>query len=174
MKHCPVWGRWFFLALALSAVAGSHAHAAGPTPEELRARKLANRRFQGGAIALPNSAFEGGLHVCVHETPSGITGYWKVPPKVVDAMDADLLKYLRKSGIEKRLPFASKLYLRQYVGFVHDGVRKVFVNALLVEKNSPLASEAQKAFPKSCASASGYWGIQYDTQAKKFVSFATR
>jgi hypothetical protein len=174
MSSIPTFGRWFFLALALSAVAPLCARAAGPTPAELRARKLAARRYVGGVVSLPSSAFAGGLHVCVRETPAGITGYWKVPPKAVDVMDADLLKHLRKSGIDKRLPFAARLYLRQYVGFVHDGVRKVFINALLVEKGSPLADEAQKAFPKSCASASGFWGIQYDTQAKQFVNFAAR
>ena len=174
MSSIATLGRWFSLALALSAVAPSDAAAAGPTPAELRARKLAARRYQGGAVSLPTTAFAGGLHVCVRDIPSGITGYWRVPPKVVDVMDADLLKHLRKSEIDKRLPFAAKLYLRQYVGFVHDGVRKVFINALLVERNSPLADEAQKAFPQSCASVSGYWGIQYDTQAKQFVNFAAR
>jgi hypothetical protein len=154
--------------------APSYLEAAVPTAAVLRARKLAARRYLGMAVALPSSAFAGGLHACVRETPTGITGYWKVPPKVVDAMDADLLKYLRKSGIDKRLTFAPRLYLRQYVGFVHDGVRKVFIHAILVEKRSPLADEAQKAFPKSCASTSGFWGIQYDTQAKQFVNFATR
>jgi len=166
--------RLFILISLGLAMLPPEARGQSPTPAELRARKLAARRYVGMAVSLPTTAFASGLHVCVRETPSGITGYWKVPPKVVDLIDADLLKHLRKSGIDKRLPFAAKLYLRQYVGFVHDGARMVYVNALLVEKGSPLGDEAQKAFPASCASASGYWGIQYDTQAKQFVGFATR
>jgi hypothetical protein len=73
-----------------------------PTPEALRARKLAARRYEGMAVALPESAFSNGLHVCARETPSGINGYWKVPAKVVDLIDAELLVHLRKSRLARR------------------------------------------------------------------------
>jgi hypothetical protein len=149
-------------------------HAGPPTRDELRARKLAAHRYAGMAIALPQSAFANGLRVCQRDLPSGIVGYWKVPPKIVDAMDAELFAHLRKSGLDKRLPFAPKLYLRQYAGFVRDGQRFVYVNALLVGRNDPMAEQAKKAFPASCSGLDGYWGIQYDTQAKKFVGFSGR
>lgn len=141
------------------------------TADALRAKKLAARRYSGGAVSLPVTAFANGLRTCGRETPSGISGYWRVPAKIVDAMDAELRVTLRKSGIEQRLPFASKLYVRQYAGFVRDGVRMVYINALLVEKTSPLYAQVQKGFPPSCEGISGSWGIQYDTQAKKFTGF---
>jgi hypothetical protein len=162
------------LLLTLIALVPASLAAAPPTRDELRARKLAARRYAGLAIALPQSAFANGLRVCQRDLPSGIVGYWKVPPKIVDAMDAELFVYLRKSGLDKRLPFAPKLYLRQYAGFVKDGQRFVYINALLVQRNNPLAEQAKKSFPASCSGLDGYWGIQYDTQAKKFVEFAGR
>jgi hypothetical protein len=103
-----------------------------------------------------------------------INGYWRVPPKVVDLIDADLMVHLRKSGIDKKLPFSAKLYIRQYAGFVRDGTRFVYVNALLVEKGKPAAQEAKKEFPRACDQVSGSWGIQYDTKAKQFLGFTTR
>jgi hypothetical protein len=160
--------------LLLMLVAGSVEPAIAdgqPTPLELRARKLAARRYAGMAVALPLSAFVNGLHVCARETPSGIAGYWKITPKAMARIDADLLVHLRKSGLDKRLPFSPRLYLRQYAGFVRDGERLVYVNALLVEKGKPLVDQAQKTFPQSCAEASGTWGIQYDTETKQFSAF---
>jgi hypothetical protein len=157
-------------AMALFAALRS-AHAAPLTNDEARARKLAARRFEGAAVSLPDSALTGGLRVCARETPSGINGYWRVPAQIVDLVDAQLLAYLRKGDLDKRLPFAPKLYVRQYAGFVRDGVRMIYVNALLIEKGSPAAASAKKDFPASCASVSGSWGIQYDTKTKKFLAF---
>jgi hypothetical protein len=156
------------------SVASSAARGEALTPEALRARKLAARRYEGMAVALPDSAFANGLRVCAKDPPSGINGYWKVTPKIMDLIDGDLLVHLRKSGIDKKLPFSAKLYLRQYAGFVRDGTRFVYVNALLVEKGKPEVADAKKAFPRSCAAVSGSWGIQYDTRTKQFLGFTTR
>ena len=82
--------------------------------------------------------------------------------------------HLRKSGLVQRLPFSPKLYIRQYVGFVRDGVRYLYVNAVLVEKKSPLVGQLQKAFPSSCGDVNGSWGIQYDPKAKQFTGFSTK
>lgn len=148
--------------------------AQGMTPDALRARKSAARRYGGMAVSLPVSAFAGGIKACVREAPSGVAGYWRVPPKVVDAADAALLVHLRKSGLDQRLPFSPKLYIRQYSGFVRDGVRYLYVNAVLVEKKSPLVGQLQKAFPASCGDVNGSWGIQYDAKAKRFTGFSTK
>jgi len=158
---------------ALSAVPAD-ASAAPPTESAMRARRMAARQYAGMAVSLPVSAFSNGLHVCAKETPSGINGFWKVSPKVVDLLDAELLRHLRKSGLDKRLPFSAKLYVRQYAGFVRDGARFVYVNALLLEKGSPLVNEAQKGFLRTCDTVSGFWGIQYDTQSKQFLGFTGR
>jgi hypothetical protein len=144
------------------------------TPEAQRARRLAARRYEGMAVSLPVSAFSNGLRVCARETPSGINGYWKVTPKIMELIDADLLVHLRKSGLDKKLSFSAKLYVRQYAGFVRDGTRFVYVNALLVEKGKPAVEEAKKEFPRSCDGVSGSWGIQFDTTTKKFSGFTTR
>jgi hypothetical protein len=125
-------------------------------------------------VSLPLTAFSNGLRICSRETPSGIAGYWKVPPKAMDAIDADLLVYLRKSGLDKRLSFSAKLYVRQYAGFVRDGARFIYVNALLVEKGKPAVEEAKKELPHACDGASGSWGIQYDTKTKQFSGFAAK
>jgi hypothetical protein len=137
-----------------------------------RARRLAARRYAGMAVALPDSAFAGGLRVCVREPPSGIVGYWSVPAKAIGAMDSELKAHLRKSGIDKALPFSFSLYVRQYAGIVRDGKRYVYVNALLLEKGSPLLTQAKRTFPGSCAGISGSWGIQYDVAAKRFTGFS--
>ena len=50
-------------------------------------------------------------------------------------------------------------------------MRLVYVNALLLEKGSPMVEQAKKAFPSSCGAISGSWGIQYDPATKKFASF---
>jgi hypothetical protein len=161
--------RWAFVLCATALFAAlPSADAALLTKDEIRARKLAARRFEGAAVSLPDSALAGGLHVCARDTPSGINGYWHVPAQIVDLVDAQLLGYLRKGDLDKRLPFAPKLYIRQYAGFVRDGVRMIYVNALLVEKGSPAAAAAKRSFPASCASVSGSWGIQFDTKTKKF------
>lgn len=164
----------FLLTLMVLSIEAPNARGETPTPEALRARKLAARRYEGMAVALPESAFSNGLRVCARETPSGINGYWRVPSKIVDLVDADLLVHLRKSGIDRKLPFSAKIYLRQYAGFVRDGARFVYVNALLVEKGKPEAALAKKEFPRSCGQVSGSWGIQYDTKTKQFSGFTTR
>ena len=161
------------LALTLMVLSAYPPVARGE-PAAQRARRLAAHRYAGMTVALPLSAFSNGLRVCARETPSGIAGFWKVTPKVMDLIDAELFVHLRKSGIDKRLPFSPKLYVRQYAGFVRDGTRFVYVNALLVEKGSPAVGEAQKGFPRACDGVSGSWGIQYDTKAKQFSGFATK
>jgi hypothetical protein len=162
------------LILTLSFGSLPRAQAEALTPDALRARKSAARRYGGMAVSLPVSAFASGIKACVREIPSGVAGYWRVPPKIVDAADAQLMLHLRKSGLDKRLPFSPKLYIRQYVGFVRDGVRYLYVNAVLVEKKSPLQAKLQKSFPSSCGEVSGSWGIQYDPKAKRFTGFSTK
>ncbi|MBN2575527.1 MAG: hypothetical protein JXP73_13265 [Deltaproteobacteria bacterium] len=174
MRSIAILSRVFVLALAALVVAPASTRGAPPTPEALRARKLAARRFAGMAVSLPQSAFAHGLRVCARETPSGIIGYWKVPRKAMERIDAELFLHLRKSGLDKGLPFSAKLYVRQYAGYVRDGMRFVYVNALLVEKGSRAAREAQKRFPRSCEAVKGSWGIQYDTQTKKFMGFSSK
>lgn len=136
-----------------------------------RARRLAAKRYIGMTVSLPDAAFASGLRLCTRETPSGVVGYWRVAPKMVDAIDSELRTHLRKSGIDKALSFSFSLYVRQYAGLVRDGKRYVYVNALLLEKNSPMVEQAKKGFPSSCSGISGSWGIQYDTDAKKFLGF---
>jgi len=162
------------LTLLAFSAAPCEAGAPPASQDAQRARKAAARRFGGQAVSLPVSAFASGLKVCVRDAPSGIAGYWKVPAKVVDAADAELLLHLRKSGLLQRLPFSPKLYVRQYVGFVRDGVRHLYVHAVLVEKKSRLAAEVQKSFPGSCADVSGAWGIQYDTKSRQFTGFTSK
>jgi len=162
--------RWFLLTLTVLSFAPLDARAQ-PRAEQ-RARQLAARRYAGMAVSLPLTAFANGLRVCPRDTPSGIVGYWRVTPKAMDLIDAELLKHMRKSGLGERLPFSPRLYLRQYAGFVRDGMRLVYVNAILVEKNSPMVEEAQKSFPSSCSAISGFWGIQYDPKTKQFSGFA--
>lgn len=157
--------------LTMAALAPAELRAESGAEATQRARRLAAKRYGGMTVALPDSAFAHGLRVCARETPSGIVGYWKVAPKMVDAIDGELRAYLRKSGIDKALPFSFSLYVRQYAGFVRDGNRFVYVNALLLEKGSPMVEQAKKDFPASCAAISGSWGIQYDTATKKFMSF---
>lgn len=166
--------RLLVLALAVLVVAPAIARGTPPTPDQLRARKHAARRFAGMTVSLPQSALANGLRLCGRETPSGILGYWKVPAKTMARIDAGLFLHLRKSGLDKRLPFAAKLYVRQYAGYVRDGVRFVYVNALLIEKGSPAAQEAQRRFPRSCDAVQGSWGIQYDTKTKKFMGFSAK
>jgi len=169
MKSISAVHRLLVIALLVLAAAPAVVRAEGPL--EQRARKLTARRYAGMAVSLPVSAFANGLKVCARETPSGILGYWKVPANVMDRVDADLLQYLRKTGADARLSIPPKLYVRQYAGFVHDGKRFIYVNALLIDKGSPKVEEAKKQFPASCAGLSGTWGIQYDTTTKQFVGF---
>jgi hypothetical protein len=174
MRFIVLACRLLLVALLTSFVLPLPAQAQPPTRDVLRARKLAARRFEGGTVSLPNSAVATGLRVCAKDTPSGILGYFKVTPKVMATVDAELMVHLRKSGLGKQLPFFPKLYLRQYVGYVREGVRFVYVNAVLVEKGSAAAADAKKAFPRTCDAVSGSWGIPYDLQAKKFGTFSPK
>ena len=167
VRLCPALS----LFLIVLVVTPAELRAASGVEATQRARRFAARRYAGMVVALPDSALANGLRVCARETPSGILGYWKVPPKAADTIDGELRAHLRKKGIDKALPFSFSLYVRQYAGFVRDGHRFVYVNALLLEKGSPLAEKAQKAFPGSCSGVSGSWGIQYDTSTKQFASF---
>jgi hypothetical protein len=173
MRLSVILGR-LLLLLVLCLLTAPQVRGESLTRDQQRARKLAARRFEGMAVSLPSSAFANGLRVCARETPSGILGYWRVSPKAVAHIDGELMVHLRKSGIAARLPFSPKLYIRQYVGYVRDGARFVYINAVLVEKASPGAAQAKKAFPASCSSISGSWGIQYDTKAKKFMGFSPK
>jgi hypothetical protein len=174
MKSIATVSRLLLLTFMVLSVELPDAWGQPATPETIRARKFAARQYAGMAVALPVSAFSNGLRVCGREVPSGITGYWQVPPKVMDLVDAELMVHLRKSGIAKKLPFSTKLYIRQYAGFVRDGMRFIYVNALLLEKGKPAVEKAKKEFPSDCEGASGSWGILYDTKAKKFSAFAGR
>lgn len=171
MPRIAGFSRLLSLALVVATLAPTAVQAASGAEATQRARRLAARRYSGMAVALPDAALATGLHVCTREPPSGVVGYWPVPGKALSAMDAQLRAHLHKSGIDKALPFSFSLYVRQYVGFVRDGKRYVYVNALLLEKGSPLIEQAKKAFPSSCAGVSGSWGIQYDIAAKQFSGF---
>ena len=159
------------LSLLLLSVAPTELRAESPDPLAQKARKFAARRYLGMVVALPDSALSDGLRVCTREPPSGVVGYWRVPPKMADAVDAELRLYIRKSGLDKSLQFSFSLYVRQYAGLVRDGQRFIYVNALLVEKGSPMLEQVKKGFPRSCGMVSGSWGIQYDTSARKFLGF---
>jgi hypothetical protein len=172
MQSIATMCRLLLLTLVVLSVDPPDVRGQPATPDTLRARKLAARRYAGMTVALPLSAFSNGLRVCSRETPSGINGYWKVTPKAMSRIDAELLLHLRKSGLDKRLPFSPSLYLRQYGGFVRDGTRFVYVNALLLEKGKPEVEAAKKEFPRNCSGITGSWGIQYDTKAKQFLAFA--
>jgi hypothetical protein len=160
-----------FVFSMVAALAPTELRADSSAESTLRARKFAARRYGGMVVALPDSAFANGLRVCAKEAPSGIVGTWRVPAKVADAIDTELRAQLRKTGVDKALPFSFSLYVRQYAGFVRDGKRFVYVNALLVEKSSPMVEQVKKGFPASCSSVSGSWGIQYDPSTQKFASF---
>jgi|GEM_PF-3412205 len=174
MKWMLTFSRLLSLTVLVALSGPTEVRSQPSTPESLRARKLAARRYAGMAVSLPAAAMTNGLRVCVRETPSEVFGYWRVPPKLVDRIDADLLVHLRKSGLDKRIPYSAKLYVRQYAGFVRDGARFVYIHAILVEKTSPLLKQVQKAFPRSCGDVTSSWGIQFDTKTKKFLSFASR
>jgi hypothetical protein len=171
MRQIERSGRLLGFSLIALSFAATAARAESGAEATQRARRLAAKRYIGMTVPLPDSAFAGGLRVCSRETPSGIVGYWKVAPKMVDAIDGELRAHVRKSGIDKGLPFSFSLYVRQYAGFVRDGKRFVYMNALLLEKNSPMVEQAKKALPSSCAGISGSWSIQYDTSTKKFQDF---
>jgi hypothetical protein len=159
------------LSLLLLSFAPTELRAESPDPLAQKARKFAARRYTGMVVALPDSALSDGLHVCAREPPSAV-GYWRVPPKMADAVDGELRLHIRKSGLESSLQFSFSLYVRQYAGFVRDGQRFIYVNALLVEKGSPMLEQVKKGFPRSCGMVSGSWGIQYDTSTKKFSGFS--
>jgi hypothetical protein len=174
MRATAILSRLLLVTLLASFLTPPVALGQPLTRDALRARKLAARRFEGGSVSLPDSAVADGLHVCAKETPSGIVGYFKVTPRVMALVDTALMAHLRKSGIGAGLPFSPKLYLRQYVGYVREDGRFVYVNAVLVERGSAAAADARKAFPRTCAAVSGSWGIQYDLKAKKFMSFSPK
>jgi hypothetical protein len=175
MRSIAIFSRLLLVAALLVSSLTPLSALAGPlTRDALRARKLAARRYEGGTVALPDAAVANGLQVCAKETPSGILGYFKVTPRVMALVDTALMAHLRKSKISAQLPFSPKLYLRQYVGYVREGARFVYVNAVLVERGSAAAAAARKAFPRSCTAVSGSWGIQYDVKAKKFMAFSPK
>jgi len=163
--------RTLALFLTLAALVPTELRADTSADATQRAQRFAAKKYGGMTVALPDSAFANGLRVCARETPSGIVGYWRVPGKAMDAIDGELRAYMRKSGIGKTLPFSFSLYVRQYAGFVRDGQRFVYVNALLLEKGSAMVEQSKKGFPSSCGAISGSWGIQYDTATKKFSGF---
>ena len=83
------------------------------------------------AVALKDQAYKDGFRNCSRGMPPGITAAWQVSQKDVEKIDAALMLHMEEAGLTKKLRASPASYGRQYLGYVREGRRFVYVNAFL-------------------------------------------
>jgi hypothetical protein len=124
----------------------------------------------GAAVVLRPPRFKGGLRFCSRPAPQGVSGFWEVQAEDVAAIDA-LDKYLRETGIDKRLTLPVSKYQRQYLGFLRGTERFIYINAFPARFRSAVANSS-KEMPRICDGGTINWGIEYDVTKRVFLAFA--
>ena len=118
------------------------------------------------AVALKVQAYKDGFRNCSRGMPPGITAAWQVSQKDVEKIDAALMLHMEKAGLTKKLRASPASYGRQYLGYVREERRFVYVNAFLRSFGDPRAS-----YVRACDGGNLFWGIEYDVQAGTFANF---
>jgi hypothetical protein len=125
----------------------------------------------GVAVVLRVPTAQGGMHFCSREAPRGVSGFWKVADEALPAIDRALLAHLRASGLTKRLMLPIAKYQRQYLGFLRDEERFIYVNAFPARLLGAVAKSGEE-MPRICDGGTITWGIEYDVKKRHFFGFA--
>jgi hypothetical protein len=101
-----------------------------------------------------------------------MSGFWEVP--ALEAINADkaLLVHLSQNGLQGRLSLPIEDYGRQYLGFIRNGERWIYVNAFPARKKSGMLDRARSEFIGGCDGGALFWGIEFNAQMKLFAAFA--
>ncbi len=99
--------------------------------------------------------------------PTGVEGLWIPAPEQVHAMWNDLPDFLNRPPSILQEPLA--LYYRQYVGFLRGGRRFIYLNAFRWHR---AWESTWRTHPIIVADGGcGYFGVEYDVEAKKLLNF---
>ena len=107
---------------------------------------------------------------CSREAPAADSGW---TPSVLDVnqLEADLPQLLSRVNTNcckvAHKPRLDK-YFRQYVGFVRDGKRFIYVNAIpLTEvRDSHMFTDIEKKYADVCDGGASYWGALYNLEQR--------
>jgi len=124
------------------------------------------------------------LRPCTRTAPVGVEGVWtpsrplveRVEQRLPPVVDTALLRLARRLGVQQ--PPTSSLYRRQYVGFLRDGRRMIYINGVYDEtldpktrpESNPLsfATGWETHAVRVCDGGAMSWGVEYDPQAGRF------
>ena len=112
---------------------------------------------------------------CSRRSPGPVRGLWTPTSDAIAKFEAALAPVLVSAQRQSPLRNAAAMgtdYLRQYVGFVIDGRRVIYVNALA----APPAGSAPRLDWKTrgvrtCDGGARAFGAEYDVEAGKIISF---
>jgi hypothetical protein len=155
-----IWA--IFLVSSLSPVASA-------APDNAQVDPITNSNI----AVLPLPVFASGFRLCSRSVPQSMSGFWEVSPSEAAKADVMLGEYFRRDMRARRrltLPLAE--YGRQYVGFVRDGVRWIYVNAFVARKRARLLARARSEFIRGCDGGGLFWGIELSTKTWEFSRFA--
>ena len=127
-------------------------------------------REQHRAVALKIGAFRDGFRLCGRRGPEGITASWELKQFEVNRIDKALIIHFDHAGPSEKPSLPLSEHQRQYLGFVRDGRRMVYVNAFPSSFRAGVV-KARDQFVEECPRRFLCWGIEYDTSSLTFLNF---
>lgn len=121
----------------------------------------------------PLPAFASGFRLCSRSVPESMSAFWEVSPSEAAKADAMLGEYFRRDvRARRRLSLPLEDYGRQYVGFVREGVRWIYINAFVARKRAKVLARARTEFIRGCDGGGLFWGLELSTKTWEFSAFA--
>ena len=122
-----------------------------------------------GAVVLPGDAATRLARQCSRASPAGFEATWQPATADIAALEKALPEALAtddRSGWRA----ASGDWRRQYVGLVRQGVRTIYGNFIPATAAERGGWRDRPAI--ICDGGPGFFGVEYDPAAKRFVSIA--
>jgi hypothetical protein len=102
-----------------------------------------------------------------------MSGFWEVSPSEAAKADSMLKEYFgREARARRRLSLPLEEYGRQYIGFMRDGVRWIYVNAFVARRRAKVLARARWELANGCDGGGLFWGLELNTETWQFAAFA--
>lgn len=111
------------------------------------------------------------MRQCGHEAPAGLTGYWAPDAETLGHLEARLPAMLdAEVPVERRLRRGHITIMRQYVGFMRDGRKVIYVNGW--PQQGPQSTRWLETVGGGCGGGALVFGVLYDPETRTFSDFA--